>query len=259
LNRNIAVNDRRQALLILNNLCIPIENKPAIVFGEPFEVLMDALFELILSRSTESYLALVTLLNLSYIQDNHAKVAMYNYIAKPNAGITDNNDAQSQYGIQQPIDNPLSTIRTLESIVQDYAPYVISRRTVNSFELQCCRWSMNVIRNLINTIPAYAMAVGQSTAIPVFAVQFLIKSDTTNLGTWTRDSVEDACLMILIHTCRHDDCVQVLKSNTNAMEELLMFCEELKKTNTGIHQIRASALLDLFEENGLSQSIGYSV
>ena len=110
LHGNVSMNDRRQALLILNNLCIPIENKAAIIFGEPYEVLMDALLAIVRSRSNESYLALVTLLNLSYIQDDHGKVALYNFVPKLNTGGT--SDAASQYGAQLPIDNPLSTIRT---------------------------------------------------------------------------------------------------------------------------------------------------
>jgi hypothetical protein len=258
LHGNVSMNDRRQALLILNNLCIPIENKAAILFGEPFELLVDALLAIVRSRSIESYLALVTLLNLSYIQDDHGKVAMFNFVPKLNTGKA-NNDAASQYGAQLPIDNPLSAIRTLESILQDYVPYVIRRRKVNSVELQCCRWSLNVIRNLISTIPAFSIAVGQHTAIPALSVQCLAKSDTTNLGTWTCDSIEDACLMILIHICRYDDCIHLLKQNVVVMDELLAICEEIKNTNPGIHQLRATALLDRLEESNCSQSIGYSV
>ena len=95
LHSNVSTNDRRQSLLILNNLCIPIENKAAIIFGEPFEVLMEALLALVRDRSSESYLALVTLLNLSYIQDDHGKVAIYNFVPKRSTGGT-NNDAASQ-------------------------------------------------------------------------------------------------------------------------------------------------------------------
>jgi hypothetical protein len=259
LHSNVPVSDRRQALLILNNLCIPIENKAAIVFGEPFEVFIDTLLELIRIRSTESYLALVTLLNLSYIQDNHGKIAMYNRIPKFSIENGTGNDAASQYGFQLPIDNPLSTIRTIESLLQDYVPYVVTRRNINSFELQCCRWSMNILRNLINTIPSHAMAVGQHTQIPILAVQCLASSDTTDLTTWTRDSLEDASLMILIHICKFDDCLQLLKNNSVLMDQLLSICEKLNKTHPGIHQVRAAALLNRLEEINCSQSIGYSV
>ena len=258
LHPKVSSNDRRQALLILNNLCIPIENKAAIVFGEPFDVLMDALLTLVHSRSSESYLALVTLLNLSYIQDDHGKVAIYNYIPKLDGGDT-NTDAAIQYVAQLPIDNPLSTVRILESMLQEYVPFVVRRRTVNSVELQCCRWSLNVIRNLIGTMPDFSIAIGQQTTIPALSVQCLAKSDTTCLGTWTRDSIEDACLMILIHICRYDVCIQLLKQNVVAMDELLAICEEIKKANSGIHQLRATALLDRLQENDCSQSIGYSV
>lgn len=246
------MNDRRQALLILNNLCIPIENKAALIFGEPFEELMDALLAIVRSRTSESYLALATLLNLSYIQDDHGKVAIYNYISKLNEPSGKNVDAASQYGALLPIDNPSSTVRILESILQDCVPYVIRRREANSVELQCCRWSLNIIRNLISTIPAFCIAIGQQTAIPALSVQCLAKSDTTNLGTWTRDSIEDACLMILIHVCQSDECVQLLQKNVVAMDELLSICEEIKSTKPGIHQLRATALLERLEESNCS-------
>jgi hypothetical protein len=251
--------DRRQALLIVNNLCIPIENKAVIIFGESFESLIDAFLELIGTRSAESYLVLVALLNLSYIQDDHAKTAIYNHIPQKSHHDSSNNEAASQYSYQLPGDNPLSTIRTLESLLQDCVPYVVNRRSINSIEQQCCRWSMNVIRNLINTIPTHAIAVGKNTLIPALAVQCLAKSDTTNLTTWTRDSLEDACLMILVHICRIDDCIVVLKKNKVAMDELLAVCEELKNTKPGIHQLRAASLLDRLEDFNCAQSTGYSV
>jgi hypothetical protein len=251
LNSNVPTNDRRQSLLILNNLCVPIENKAAIVFGEPFEIFIDTLLELIRIRSTEAYLALVALLNLSYIQDNHGKIAIFNRIPTLNSA-----DAASQYRYQLPIDNSLSTIRTIESLLLDFVPYATSQHNINSYERQCCRWSMNVIRNLINTIPSHAMSVGHQTRIPVLAVQCLSTSDRTNLTTWTRDSLEDACFMILIHICRYDDCVQLLKNNnSNTMDQLISICEDLKNTCQGIHQVRAIALLNrLIESN-----CGYSV
>lgn len=268
LHSSVPVNDRRQSLLVINNLCIPIENKAAIIFGEPFELLMNSILQLVQTRSTESYLALVALLNLSYIQDDHAKAVMFNYVLKaPNASST--MEGRNNYGFQLPIDNMLSSTRILESMIQDYIPYVDRQRGVNSIELQCCRWSMNVIRNLIATSPTHSTAIAQRTKIPFLAIQFLTKSDPTNLATWTRDSLEDASLMVLIHICRFDECVNVLKSNSAAVDQLIAFCKEMKNMRIGIHPLRASALLDRLqtplqvEEDNVhrdcSQSVGYSV
>ena len=255
LHLNVPPADRRQALLILNNLCIPVENKAAIVFGDAFESLMDALLDLIRERVAESYFALVALVNLTYLQDDHAKIAIYNYIPKADS----ENEAASQYSYKLPGESPLSIIRTLESLLQDYVPFVVTRRAINSVEQQCCRWSLNVVRNLINSVPRHCIAVGKDTEIPAIAIQCLAKSDVTNLTTWGKDSLEDACLMILVHVFRIEDCVTAVSKNRVAIDELKAVCEELKNAPPGIHQVRAVSLLERLEDFNCARSIGYSV
>lgn len=253
LKATAAAPDRRQALLIINNLCIPTENKAAILFGEPCEPLLSALLELIRDRHAESYLAAVVLLNLSYLPDDHAKTTLYNFV--PSRVHNQNGEAASQYSYQLPGDDPHSTIRTLESLLKDYVPYL--NHKVNSVEQQCCRWSMNVLRNLV-TVPEFASAVGTKTAIPVLAVLCLSHADASNLKAWTRDSLEDACLVLLVRVCKIEASVVALKENKSALDQLLTVCEELEGTQ-GIHQARAGALFERLDEVNSTHSIGYSV
>lgn len=259
LHLNLPAGDRRQALLIINNLCIPIENKAAIIFGDAFESLMDALLELIRERVAESYVALVTLVNLTYLQDDHAKIAIFNHIPKLDRRFGGDDGAASQYSYKLPGESPLSIVRTLESLLRDYVPYAVTQRSINSLEQQCCRWSFNIIRNLIGSVPSHCSIVGKMTQIPVLAIQYLAKSDTTNLATWSKDSSEDACLMILVHIFRMDDCILVLNNDKVAMENLQSVCEELKQTPPGIHQLRAASLLDRLDDFNCARSIGFSV
>lgn len=165
------------------------------------------------------------------------------------------NEAASTYSYQLPEDDPHSTIRTLESLLKECVPYV--NQKVNSVEQQCCRWSMNVIRNLV-TVSENAVAVGTKTAIPVLAVQCLSHADTSNLKKWTRDSLEDACLMILVHVCKIETCLNAMKQNQTATDKLMTILEELEETQ-GIHRTRAVALMDRFDESTGSRSVGYSV
>lgn len=243
--------DRRQALLILNNLCIPVENKAAILFGEPCAVLLNALLSLIRNRVAESYLATVALLNLSYLPDDHAKRTLYNFVAEND----DTTEVASSYGCQSPSDDPFSTIRIVESLLKDFVPYVHLK--VNSAEQQCCRWSMNFIRNLAS-VPELALSIGTTTAIPILAVRCLVQSDLANIHTWTRDSLQDACLVLLVLVCVIDDAVRVLHSSKAVAEQLVTICNELEKRQ-GIHQVRAIALRNRLDEMDSSQSIGYSV
>ena len=244
--------DRRQALLILNNLCIPNENKAAILFGEPAEHLITALLHILRHRMAESYLAAVTLLNLSYLQDDHAKNMLFTYI--PIADV--NEDASVTYSYQLPVDNPLSLIRTLEAVMKDFYVYM-PQKQVHSVEKQCVRWCMNVVRNLVSTVHDNALVVGTKTFVPAIAAECLSHADTSNLNHWTRDSVEDASLMLLVHVCRIDECLEAMKQNQRLIDHVVAVCEQLESSTDGIHQRRASALLERFEDS--SRSVGYSV
>ena len=244
--------DRRQALLILNNLCIPTENKAAILFGEPAEHLITALLNVLRHRMAESYLAAVTLLNLSYLQDDHAKNMLFTYIPIPDG----NEDASATYSYQQPVDHPLSLIRTLEAVMKDFYVYV-PQKDVHSVEKQCVRWCMNVVQNLVSTVQDNAFVVGTKTIIPAIAAACLSHADTSNLSHWTRDSVEDASLMLLVHVCRIDECLEAMKQNHRVVDQVVTVCEQLESSAEGIHQTRASALLERF--GGSSRSVGYSV
>ena len=179
LGENVPHSDRRQALLILNNLCIPTENKAAILFGEPAEPLLNTLLSILRHRLAESYLAAVTLLNLSYLQDDHAKTMLFTYVPIPD----EQEDAIETYSHQLPVDNPISLIRTLESVLKEFVGYVgrQPKTVVYSVEQQCCRWSMNVIRNLV-TVPEHALTVGTKTVIPAVAAECLSHADTSNLS-----------------------------------------------------------------------------
>lgn len=253
LGEGVPHSDRRQALLILNNLCIPPENKAAILFGEPAEHLITALLHILQNRLAESYLAAVTLLNLSYLQDDHAKTMLFTYIPI----LDTNKEASETYSYQLPVDNPLSLIRTLESVMKEFCVYV-PQRHIHSVEQQCVRWCMNVVRNLVSTVHDNAVVVGMKTFIPAIAAECLSHADTSNLNHWTRDSLEDACLMLLVHVCKIDACLERLKSNERVMDQAIAVCEELESSAEGIHQRRAAALLERLDDGG-TRSVGYSV
>jgi hypothetical protein len=139
-------------------------------------------------------------------------------------------------------------------LLKDFVPYVHLK--VNSAEQQCCRWSMNFIRNLAS-VPELALSIGTTTAVPMLAVRCLAQSDLTSIQTWTRDSLQDACLVLLVIVCAID-AVRVLHSSKDVAEQLVTVCNELEKRQ-GIHQVRAIALRNRLDEMDSSQSIGYSV
>jgi hypothetical protein len=183
----------------------------------------------------ESYLAACTLFNLSGLED--AKTMVLNFVPSQK-----DEEAESVYSYQRPEDDSWSTIRTLESALKDYAPYVTKAKyqTVHSVEQQAARWCMNVVRNLV-TDKDNAVVVGTKTAIPVLAAFFLDTSQR-DLGLWTRDSLEDACLMVLVRCATYDECLPHLNRPETARA-----LSKLSKVG-GIHQTRAVLLLHRFQE-----------
>lgn len=240
-------NDRRQALLILNNLCIPTGNKNAILFGDSVEDLLTALCNVIRARLNESYLSIAVLTNLSSFQDDHAKVMLLNFVVSSAPKET----APETYKLKLPIDDPDSLLRTLEALLTDYAPY----SQQESVEQQGCRWAVNVMRNLV-TVDENAISVAK-TSIPAIAVQFLTIAKL-DLKKWTRDSLEDASLMLLVHLGKLDTCLELLTPNESLVQATIEVLEKIQETE-GIHQKRAEALVERLEEARSTRSVGYSV
>jgi hypothetical protein len=234
--------DRRFALLILNNLCIPGENKAAILFGETCEPLLTALLQVVQHRLAESYLALVTILNLSYIPDINGKVLLLNFGASANRN------------------DPSSLLHTLETVLNDFAPHVQHK---NSVEQQCCRWSMNILRRLLTTHEAAYEVTVRAVSVVESAVSCLEAADTVNLKNWTKDSLEDASLMVLVHLVQHEDCLEILVvDHGELVESMYGVCDTLAKSTVNLHQQRAVAVMERLESAvkvSSTRSVGYSV
>jgi hypothetical protein len=318
-------NQSRTALLILNNLCIPLENKVAIMFsadnddhhpgnnnshgtnnddGSDFSILLTALLRLIQARNHNSYLCLVTLVNLSATPDATAKRRLFQFIPPPPTLSGDASAAAApppetyrvvHNNIKSALDEPTSCIRTIESILRDTIPY---RHAKGSVEQQCCRWAMNVVRNLVAANAENGLAVAKSTVIPELAVTCLlvhnhvtttttttkhnhnitnnkgldepahtVATTTHDYATWTRDSLPDAAIMVLVHLAKDDDCLDQLRRNQYLANQILQACDYLMATAPGIHATRAAAMKEQFHEmmdhfatdDPNHQSVGYSV
>jgi hypothetical protein len=229
--------DRRQALLLLNNLSIPIENKASIVLGEPVESLLPALLKVIHERLPESYLAAACLFNLSYLED--AKQFMFTYIPTVTVVAT---EVQSQYHYRpRTLENPGSLLRILESLLRDYAGY-LQVDDVNSVEGEAVRWVIGVLRNLA-TVKDNAIDLIQQTVVPALALQFL-ETTTNELSLWSRDSLEDSCLMLTVNLVQSCPAEYQKRIDRDTARKALGKIHG----KGGIHDMRATAVLRLLEE-----------
>jgi hypothetical protein len=220
--------DRRMALLLINNLCVPMENKEIILMGEPAEILLPAILRILKEHSDDSYLAAVSLFNLSFYED--AKTTLMTYLPICNDLVKDD------YSYTRPADNPDSLVRVMESVVKDYAPVVLANPLVHSVQAETCRWSMGTLRNFA-THRDNAYIIAQSTVFPQIAAQLVKEFSHHDLALWTRDSLPDACIMLLVHLVKYDDCIALLDKET-IMDSLSVI-----KTRGGIHAMRAIAVV----------------
>lgn len=241
-------NERRTALLILNNLCIPNENKAKILFGGYFPNLMTVLLKLIQARTPNAYLAIVSLVNLSSIVDPASKRLIFTFV--PNT-----DSPKETYQLKSALDEPNSCIRILESILRDTIQYKNTNGTVEQHE---CRWAMNVIRNLLSSTEENALEVAKHTNIVEYAVTCL-QQQHNNYAKWTRDSLPDASLMVLVHLGKDDDCVECMRKNQYLADQIIKLCNELMSGAPGIQATRASALKERMLDGSMDRSVGYSV
>lgn len=256
--------DRRKALLLISNLAIPVENKAVMLLSDTVvDQLLPALLRLIRARTPECYLAVTCLFNLSYLED--AKVKLLSYVSEPTDG---QGEARLSYKCHSsPTDNPYSLLRTLESLLRDYSPY-LARPAKPSFitpffsssgsagattkipvsvQSEAVRWSIATIRNLV-TVYENARIVATTTIIPSISLFCLRTSMKDDLSLWTRDSLEDAALMLLVHLVRHGDderdkgCINsALKAQLPSEHLEDAFVKLLGKG--GIHEMRANAII----------------
>jgi hypothetical protein len=228
LSSDAAASDRRLALLLINNLCIPIENKQFIMNGEAEEVLLPTMLRIIKEHSPDSHLAAVCLFNLSFLEET--KTMLIAYLP------AQNDNVKSDYSYTRPIDNPDSLIRVMESIVKEYAPTVLANPLVHSVQAECTRWSIGSMRNF-STIHENALVIAQSTDLVSIALQLIAEFSKHDMALWTRDSLPDACIMLLVHIIKYPDCLACLDKAAviDALSTL--------KTRGGIHAMRANAVI----------------
>lgn len=166
------------ALLLLNNLSIPFDNKIIIILGESSSEILDCLVRIMNKDIPEKVLACICLVNLSLIEES-VKAIMYH------APIQDwCPDLSLLY-------NPESTIRILE---RDLRLKYKSTPVDLSIEKESLRWACNLAGNLcICEENANLLSLSEIPSL----VLALLKKSTLPTSLWTADSIENSALRAL--------------------------------------------------------------
>lgn len=215
-----------------------MENKAAIMLGEPCATLIPALLTIVRARVPECYLAIVCLFNLSLLTE--AKPILFRYVPPVST------KRPSEAPPATFSDNPTSLLRTIESLTKDYLPFVTKLEKASnilSVEREAVRWSLCLMRHL-STLAENAAIVANETIFPFAAIQSLEVSlqHGKDLGFWRQDSLEASSLMILVHLAQHgEECIAPWRS-----ENALPVLRQLRGQG-GIHESRAVALIQILE------------
>uniref|UniRef100_A0A7S2UNS6 Uncharacterized protein n=1 Tax=Attheya septentrionalis TaxID=420275 RepID=A0A7S2UNS6_9STRA len=220
-----ASDDRRLACLALNNLSIPFENKAVMILGSEATNLLCALLSVIQSGHPESYLCCICLMNLTFLEDAVQPVLYF---------------SPSSYNLRAsggPLDNPFSLLRTIETMLRMYSPFILSK--VVSVEGEAVRWATGLIRNAVKKEKNASLIA--KTEIPALVVGN-IRNSPHPVGAWTRDSLEDLSLLVMCSMSRFSDSKKVL----NAVGA----CEAVERVIGlgGIHDFRATVIQSSLQE-----------
>lgn len=125
-----------------------------------------------------------------------------------------------------------SLLRTLESMMQAYKPFLISE--VVSLERESIRWAMGLLRNLSKRDKHCATIA--RTNIPYIICDIICDSPHP-VAHWTEDSLEDMSLLVLARLARND-AVKELLNNFDTVKAVYQIAGK-----GGIHATRASSII----------------
>ena len=205
---DIAATDRRQALLVLNNLCIPSENKRTILLGPSRDELLLVLLQVLVQKLPECHLVVACLFNLSFYEE--AKSLLLNYVPAVSLQQSDE-ETPEEYNFSKPTEKKDSFLRILEQVTSEFLPYYVKHKTDTmyndpsrkraqpvSVEASTLRWSMCLLRNLASE-PEHAVMLATTTKFPATALEILqVSARHTDLAEWSHDSLPEACLVFWV-------------------------------------------------------------
>lgn len=215
---------RRFACLILNNLSIPKENKSVIIHSPHLTLLLEHITTVIKLQIPEAtYLCCICLMNLTMARDAVEPIMTF---APAKESAPDNSTLQSSFQRKNSIDardweifptskritarkptpprqrrstsdqpwldDPNSLLRSLEKLMRDQQPFLMSKAF--SVEGESIRWAVGLLRNM--TVKHRHCVVIAKTEIPALVLGVLERTPH-HVIKWDNNSTEEMALTVL--------------------------------------------------------------
>lgn len=210
---------RHIACLALNNLSIPYENKRLILFGSASRDVLSGLCHVISEQNSDSFMALICLMNLSFYQLGVTKILHFS--------------PSDDGGFVSPLTNPKSLIRIIETILTSYPTIIkaeskkrnywhtiqkkIRNNSSNSnmqenhfHRSEFLRWTYSLLKNL--TICEQNCNLLGMTEIPKCTTDIIHTSNQPS-SCWNRGSIEDFALFCIVNMAQCSVSRQSLMNN----------------------------------------------
>jgi hypothetical protein len=210
--------ERLQACLIMNDLSIPFDNKVIMILGARRDIVLTALLQVIRAGYPEAFLCWACLMNLSKLEDGRFFLLCFQ---PPEARM------------HHVLDNPLSMLRSIESMMMKYSQYSLSEG--KSAEGLAMHSAVGMLCN-ITTMPDAALLVSK-TAIPAL-VASLLHSSPKPVCRWTPGCLEDFSLSLLVQLTHAPESRRALQHES---EKLCSYLASLSREQ-GIHGLRAATI-----------------
>lgn len=269
---------RRMACLTLNQLSLPFQNKKVMVFGNGSNALMENLKQVIHLRLPETYLCCICLMNITYLGTAVDPILNVKTPTPDRVSVNNNTPIRSRSVSKRPnnidpkdwnkfpsavkmpasrapsplkafhtrgssqstlhLDDTKSLLRSIESLIQDYRPFLQSK--VLSVEGEAIRWSIGLLRNL--TKKEVHCSIIARTDIPFLIISLLVASPHP-LIRWSKDSVEVMSLTVLKNMACHESTKSLLKT-CNAIEVIQRLDVERERLGLSLNTAAIIAALE---------------
>ena len=202
--------NRRMALLTLNNLAIPLENKHICMANS---ALLTGLYTILKELSPDTYLACLCLRNLACLEEtSYARLLSFQ--------LEDGQDLMA----------------LLQTLTLTFAPSLLettnTKFLLQSVEAHALKWSAGILRQLSTNHPQAVVNKHEGTILTILKLVAHL-SEHLPLHHWTPDSLGDSCLMLLVNLAQTN--TTTLLKEVSAQRYLTHLIGK-----GGIHDTRAS-------------------
>lgn len=207
---------RHLALLALNNLSIPSDNKRAFIADGHREEVLSCLVDVIKNDPAESYLACIAAMNMSFLEPSINPIASFPDL-----------------------------LATIEALLKEGV-----KAKAGSGKSESVRWACGLLKNLSRDKDA-AISICETSILESLLVTI---KNPSSASRWSNNSTEDFALFTLLHLSQfEDDIVVTAAGDIFSKNKVPSVLQPIAKSAVGAHSLKASLAMACLKDTQGSQ------